>query len=134
MSYPPWVDAVEKVLVDIGDAGRVAIRARSTQNRLRRQSGSAVAGSVATADRSAVRRRPFRYPDHVRPRVPPRPGRIFLGWDIDAAYRHQLGPSGITLEQLRAAAGDRSKWNTAGILHAVTQGRALFPDIFGAWL
>jgi anaerobic selenocysteine-containing dehydrogenase len=32
-------------------------------------------------------------------------GEFFWGGDIDAAYRHQLGPSGITLEQLRAAAG-----------------------------
>ncbi len=27
----------------------------------------------------------------------------FWDGDIDAAYRHQLGPTGVTLEQLRAA-------------------------------
>ncbi len=32
-------------------------------------------------------------------------GEFFWNGDIDAAYRHQLGPSGITLEQLRAAPG-----------------------------
>jgi anaerobic selenocysteine-containing dehydrogenase len=30
-------------------------------------------------------------------------GEFFWGGDIDAAYRHQLAPSGITLEELRAA-------------------------------
>jgi anaerobic selenocysteine-containing dehydrogenase len=30
-------------------------------------------------------------------------GEFFWGGDIEAAYRHQLGPSGITLEELRAA-------------------------------
>src|SRR5205807_705889 len=29
----------------------------------------------------------------------------FWNGDIDAAYRHQLGPTGVTLEQLRAAPG-----------------------------
>ncbi len=32
-------------------------------------------------------------------------GAQFWGGDIDAAYRHQLAPSGITLEELRAAPG-----------------------------
>ena len=32
-------------------------------------------------------------------------GEFFWNGDIDAAYRHQLGPSGITLEQLRSAPG-----------------------------
>ncbi len=32
-------------------------------------------------------------------------GEQFWGGDIDAAYRYQLGPSGVTLEQLRAAPG-----------------------------
>ena len=60
-------------------AGRVTVRARSSQDRLRHQSASAVAGPTATAGGSAVRRGPLGYTDRVRPRVPPRPGRIFLG-------------------------------------------------------
>jgi anaerobic selenocysteine-containing dehydrogenase len=32
-------------------------------------------------------------------------GEFFWGGDIDAAYRHQLGPSGVTLERLRASPG-----------------------------
>jgi anaerobic selenocysteine-containing dehydrogenase len=32
-------------------------------------------------------------------------GEFFWNGDIDAGYRHQLGPSGITLEQLRASPG-----------------------------
>src|SRR5262245_4827974 len=61
---------------------------------------------------------------HLRPAVVPPPGearadtdiifdlagRLGLGadfWngDIDAAYRHQLAPTGVTLEQLRATPG-----------------------------
>ena len=33
------------------------------------------------------------------------PGAHFWEGDIDAAYRHQLAPSGVTLEALRAAPG-----------------------------
>jgi anaerobic selenocysteine-containing dehydrogenase len=32
-------------------------------------------------------------------------GEVFFGGDVDAARRHQLAPSGVTLEQLRAAPG-----------------------------
>ena len=56
--------------------------------------------------------------------------------DIEAAYRYQLAPSGITLEQLRAAPSGvhvplndplrkacrgRCRWNAAGVRYAVSQ-------------
>jgi anaerobic selenocysteine-containing dehydrogenase len=46
-------------------------------------------------------------------------GEQFWNGDIDAAYREQLGPSGITLDQLRAeAAGLRKPLTTRHIKHA----------------
>ena len=43
----------------------------------------------------------------------------FWNGDIDAAYRHQLGPSGVTLEQLRAApSGVRVPLKTRHAKHA----------------
>ena len=76
-------------------------------------------------------------------------GRLGLGeqfWDgdIDAAYRHQLAPTGVTLEQLRAAPGgvrvplqtrhakhaERGcERRAARLRNAVAQGRALFADL-----
>ena len=46
-------------------------------------------------------------------------GEHFWGGDIDLAYRHQLRPSGVTLEQLRAEpAGVRVKLTTHHVKHA----------------
>src|SRR5258707_14017812 len=40
-------------------------------------------------------------------------GEHFWNGDIDAGYRHQLGPSGLTLEQIRSEpAGLRKRLNT----------------------
>ena len=50
-------------------------------------------------------------------------GEHFWGGDIDAAYRHQLGPSGVTLEQLRAEPG--------GIRVALTTHHAKHADLDG---
>jgi anaerobic selenocysteine-containing dehydrogenase len=48
-------------------------------------------------------------------------GEHFWHGDIDAAYRHQLGPSGVTLEQVRAApAGLRVALTTRYAKHADT--------------
>ena len=71
-------------------------------------------------------------------------GEQFWDGDIDAAYRHQLGPSGVTLEQLRAAPGGvrvplqtryakhaepDARRRAARLRHAVAQGRTLFADL-----
>ena len=71
-------------------------------------------------------------------------GDQFWGGDIEAAYRHQLGPSGVSLEQLRARPeGVRVALHTRHAKHAeadahghprgfpnpVTQGRALVRDV-----
>src|SRR5204863_6442633 len=81
----------------------------------------------------------------LRPAVAPRPGearadteiifdlagRLGLGeqfWngDIDAAYRHQLAPIGITLEQLRAAPGGvRVPLQTRHAKHAETDANGI---------
>jgi anaerobic selenocysteine-containing dehydrogenase len=50
-------------------------------------------------------------------------GEHFWEGDIDAAYRHQLGPSGVTLEQLRAEPG--------GIPVALTTHHAKHADLDG---
>ena len=67
----------------------------------------------------------------------------FWNGDIDAAYRQQLAPSGVTLEQLRAhpegdpravedaacqARGGDAAGLTARLRHAVATGRALLGD------
>src|SRR5262249_17436711 len=50
----------------------------------------------------------------------------FWNGDVDAAYRHQLGPTGVTLEQLRAASGGvRLPLRTRHAKHAE-------PDVKGA--
>ncbi len=51
-------------------------------------------------------------------------GEHFWHGDIDAAYRHQLGPSGVTLEQLRAAPGGiRVALTTRHAKHAEADGQ-----------
>jgi hypothetical protein len=46
---------------------------------------------------------PFGYTDRVRSHVSPVLGEFFWGGDVEAGYRYQLAPSGITLDELRAA-------------------------------
>ena len=68
----------------------------------------------------------------------------FWNGDIEAAYRHQLAPTGVTLEQLRAAPGGRAgaaadpprqacragrARHAARLRHALAQGRTLFADL-----
>ena len=67
-------------------------------------------------------------------------GEQFWNGDIEAAYRHQLAPTGVTLEQLRAAPGGvrvpladplrqacraGRERRAARLRHALAQGRAL---------
>ena len=79
-------------------------------------------------------------------------GEFFWGGDVEAAYRYQLGPSGITLDELRAAPNGvrvplKSRYakhttvDANGIPRGYRGGSArrharlsLFRDVFGAWL
>jgi anaerobic selenocysteine-containing dehydrogenase len=71
-------------------------------------------------------------------------GAQFWDGDIDAAYRHQLAATGVTLDQLRARPGGLriplqtrytrhaepdANGRAACLRHAYTQGRALFTDL-----
>ena len=48
-------------------------------------------------------------------------GELFWNGDVDAAYRHQLAPTGVTLEQLRASPGGvRVPLKTRHVKHAET--------------
>ena len=126
-------------------AGRLLLRARGAEDRLRDQ-----------------RRRRSRWCSSGRPscRRPARRGRTptsssispagsasatqFWDGDIEAAYRHQLAPTGVTLEQLRARPGGvrvplqtrhakhaepDANGDAARLRHAVAQGRALVGDL-----
>src|SRR5262249_36605563 len=51
-------------------------------------------------------------------------GEVFWNGDVDAAYRHQLGPSGVTLEELRGEpAGKRVELTARPVKHADTDAR-----------
>jgi len=84
----------------------------SPQDRLRGEPGGAIASAAAPARCRATGRGPLRHQivfDLAR--------RLGLGahfWDgdIEAAYRYQLGPSGLSLEVLRQQPGGCERWYT----------------------
>ena len=59
-------------------AGRLGLRARGAEDRLRDQRRGAVAGPAAPGGRAAARRGAVRHRHHLRPRRPARPRRAFL--------------------------------------------------------
>ena len=61
-----------------------------------------VLGADAQGPRPTAAGNPLGPCGDLRSRLPPGLGEHFFGGDVEAAWRHQLEPSGLTLEKLRA--------------------------------
>ena len=83
-------------------AGDHSVRIRGTKDRLRNQPGGTVARPAPTAAGRAARRGRSDLQIVFDLATWLGLGAAFWEGDIEAAFRHQLAPSGITLEELRA--------------------------------